>query len=143
MEAVDTDWGRRGTGADLLPRRADQGCVHHARARLVHVLPEASALPRAQEGIVKDGRLPDTVEPVIPPAGWVTLSPETYDRFHDGYVALVEALAAYRSALRSGERESEQLRELGDAALAMKANLAAREAGPYNDPSCPPDTMAG
>jgi hypothetical protein len=30
---------------------------------------------------------------------------------------LEEALGAYRSALRSGERESDQLREIGDAAL--------------------------
>ena len=31
---------------------------------------------------------------------------------------LTAALAAYRSAVRSGERESEQLRAMGDAALA-------------------------
>lgn len=38
---------------------------------------------------------------------------------------LREALAAYRSALRSGERESAQLREVGDAALAAAPAPAA------------------
>lgn len=39
----------------------------------------------------------------------------------DEIAQLREALAAYRSALRSGERESEQLRKLSDAAFGRGA----------------------
>ncbi len=39
---------------------------------------------------------------------------------------LREALGAYRSALRSGERETEQLRAVGDAALTAEQDTFAR-----------------
>ena len=47
---------------------------------------------------------------------------------------LIGALAAYRSALRSGEHESEKLRQEGDAALAPHMQRLASSAATETEP---------
>jgi ssDNA-binding Zn-finger/Zn-ribbon topoisomerase 1 len=56
----------------------------------------------------------------------VTLHPDTYDRFCDGYVALTEVLIEARRYVANSNWPSATQRDLLDridAALAMKANL--------------------
>lgn len=81
---------------------------------------------------MKDG-LPDTVERFTPPVGWVSLSPETYDRFRDGYIALLDALAEARPYVYNIARQhrdsprgqtAEDVLERIDAAREMRSNLA-------------------
>jgi hypothetical protein len=58
------------------------------------------------------------------PLGWVHLSPETYDLFHDGYVALADALVRAR-AFVAQIAPAALLSQIDDA-LAMKSNLNER-----------------
>lgn len=98
--------------------RADEGIDYEATVRYVQNVIHDAALALDAEGYaIECARLKLADDKLV-----ALLSERS---------ALRAALAAYRSAMRCGERETEQLRKHGDAALALPATEPAQ---PEHDP---------